>query len=141
VANYIKFESVEQFAPLVEQMAKLAAAEVVALRSKLRTPLDVHRFFAGRLAYAGNFYRAAITAGLTGDIALAQQLFTRMRTLDPTRYGPHIKNLQAECAKLAALLDDPSRYRSAILETIAARRQACRLPPDPQCRESLDAMI
>jgi hypothetical protein len=50
VADYIKFESVEQFDPLIEQMAKLAAAEVVALRAKFRRPLDVHRFFAGSLS-------------------------------------------------------------------------------------------
>ena len=140
VANYIKFEGVEQFGPLVEKMANLAAAEVVALRTKFRTPLDVHRFFASHLSYAGNFYRAAITAGLVGDIALARQLFTRMKTLDTSKYGPHIKNLQADCAKLAALLDDPIRYRSAILETIAARRQARHLPPDPRCLETLTAM-
>lgn len=123
------------------QMAKLAAAEVVVLRTKFRKPLDVHRFFAGHLSRAGNVYRAAITAGLAGDIALARQLFIRMEILDPTKHGPQLKNLQAECATLAALLDDPIRYRSAILETIAARRQARGLPPDPQCLESLDAVI
>jgi hypothetical protein len=140
VADYIKFENVEQFAPLVERIAKRAAAEVVTLRANFRTPLDVHRFFAGRLWYAGNTYRAAITAGLIGDIALARQLFARIRTLDATKHGPQLKNLQLECAALAALLDNPIRYRSAILETIAARRQARQLPADPQCLEPLDVM-
>jgi hypothetical protein len=138
VGNYIKFESVEQFGPLVVAMANLAAAEVVALRGKFRTPLDVHRFFAGRLSYAGNVYRAAITAGLVGDIALARQLFTRMQTTDTKKYGPWIAALQRECAALSQLLDDPLRYRSAVLKTISARRQKRGLPPDPQCLDSLD---
>ncbi len=140
VGNYIKFESAEQFGPLVATMANLAAAEVVALRVKFRTLSGVHRSFVDRLSYAGNTYRAAITAGLVGDIALARQLFARIETLDPTKHGLHLKNLQAECAKLAALLDDPARYRSAILETISARRQQRGLPPDPECLASLDLL-
>ena len=61
--EYIKFESVEQFTPLIKKAAQLVAAEVVALRAKFHTLADVHRFFAGNLTWSGNFYRAAITAG------------------------------------------------------------------------------
>ncbi len=138
VTDYITFESVEQFRPLVVAAANLAAAEIVALRAKFRTPLDVHRFFAGRLSYAGNVYRAAITAGLVGDIALARQLFAQVEALDPKQHWFRLKRLQPQCTKLAALLDDPIGYRSAILETIAERRQKRGLPPDPQCLDCLD---
>ena len=105
--NYIKFESVVQFAPLIENAAQLVAAEVVALRAKFRTLADIHRFFAGNLSWNGNVYRAAITAGLIGDFALARQLFAQIKGLDPNRHGLHLKDRQAECAALAALLDDP----------------------------------
>lgn len=137
LGNYIEFESVEQFGPLIEQAAKLVAAEVIALRTKFRTPADIHRFFTGNLSWSGNVYRAAITGSLVGDFALARQLFAQIKQLDPTRHGLQLRNIQAECAKLAALLDDPVAYRSAILEKIAARRQASGLPPDPQCLDSL----
>jgi hypothetical protein len=137
LCDFIEFESVEQFGPLVEQTAKLAAAEVIALRAKFRTVENIHRFFAKNLSWSGNVYRAAITGGLVGDFALARQLFARIKQLDPTKHGPQLGNIQTECAMLAALLDDPAAYRSAILEKIAARRQARRLPPDPQCLESL----
>jgi hypothetical protein len=140
VCDYIKFESVEQFGPLVEQVAKLAADEVVALREKFRTPLAIHHFFAGNLSWSGNIYRAAVTAGLVGDFALARQLFARVKALDPTKYGPRLKNVQADCAELSALLDDPAAYGAAIVERIAARRQARNLPPDPQCLDSLNAV-
>jgi hypothetical protein len=136
LGNYITFESGEQFGPLIEKAAQLVAAEVVALRTKFRTLADVHRFFAGNLSWSGNVYRAAITAGLVGDFALARQLFARIRGLDPTSHGPQLKNIQAECATLAALLDDQQAYRSAILEKINARRLARGFPPDPQCLSS-----
>jgi len=135
--GYIKFESVEQFRALIEPAAGLVAAEVVALRTKFRTLLDIHRFFAGNLSWSGNVYRAAMTAGLVGDFALARQLFTRIAGLDPSKHGANLKDIQDECAVLANLLDDPQAYRSAILEKIEARRQVRGFPPDPQCLESL----
>jgi hypothetical protein len=137
VGDYIKFESVEQFELLIEEGAKLVAAEVVALRSRFRTLMDIHRFFAGNLRWSGNVYRAAITAGLVGDFTLARQLFAQIKDLDPTKHGLYLKDRQNECAALAALLDDPQAYRSAILEKIDARRRACGLPPDPECLASL----
>ena len=135
--NYIKFESVEQFAPLIEKAAELVAAEVVALRAKFHTLADIHRFFAGNLSWSGNVYRAAITAGLIGDRALAHQLFTRIKGLDPNKHSTLLKDRQAECATLAALLDDPQAYRSAIRERIDIRRQARGFPPDTQCLEAM----
>jgi hypothetical protein len=135
--NYIKFESVEQFEPLIDQAAKLVATEVVALRAKFRTLLDIHRFFAGSLSWSGNIYRAAITAGLVGDFALARDLFAQIKALDPARHGLQLKKIQEECAALAALLDDQQAYRSAILKKIEARRHARGLPEDPQCLEAM----
>jgi hypothetical protein len=137
LGNYIEFESVEQFGPLIESAAQRVAAEVVALRAKFRTLADIHRFFAGNLPWSGNVYRAAITAGLVSDFALARQLFARIEVLDPDRHGIQLSNRQAECAALAALLDDPQAYRSAIREKIDARRRARGWPPDPQCLEAM----
>lgn len=134
VGDYIYFESVEQFRPLIEEGAKLVAAEVIALRSKFATLLDIHRFFAGKLSWSGNIYRAAVTAGLVGDFALARQLFAQVKALDP---GLYLGKIQADCAALDALLGDPAAYRSAVLERIADRRQSRGLPPDPHCLESV----
>jgi hypothetical protein len=137
VGNYIKFESASQFGPLIEEAAQRVAAEVMILRAKLRTPADLHRFFVGNLSRSGNIYRAAITGGLVGDIALARQLFARIGQLDPAKQGSRFKNIREECAAMAALLDNPAAYRSAILEKIAARRQARGLPIDAECLEPL----
>jgi hypothetical protein len=135
--GYIEFESVEQFRALIEPAAGLVAAEVVALRTKFRTVLDIHRFFADNLSRSGNVYRAAVTAGLVGDFALSRQLFARIAGLDPSKHGLNLKKIQDESAALARLLDDPQAYRSAILEKIEARRQADGFPPDRQCLDSL----
>src|SRR5579872_1713019 len=37
LGDYIKFENIEQFSPLIEQAARLVAAEVIALRTKFQT--------------------------------------------------------------------------------------------------------
>jgi hypothetical protein len=139
VADYIEFESVEQFTPLIEQMARLAAEEAVALRTKFKTPLDVHRYFASRITEnASRIYCAAITAGLVGDFDLVRQLFARMAAMDPAKSGLRLPNYQKECAALSALLDNPAGYRSAVLETITMQRQKRGLSPDPRSLESLD---
>jgi hypothetical protein len=83
------------------------------------------------------FRELSVPAAWSATFALARLLFARIEQLDPSKYGLQMKGIQAECATLAALLDDPAAYRSAVLEKIAARRQARGLPPDPQCLESL----
>jgi hypothetical protein len=137
INGYIKFESAGQFGPVIEQGAQLIAAEVIALRARFRTLGDLHRFFAGNLSRSGNIYRAAITSGLIGDFALARQLFSRIKELDPAKHGAQLKGIQEECAAMATLLENPAAYRSAILEKIATRRQARGFAPDPNCLESL----
>ena len=138
-AGFIAFESVEQFTPLIEHMAAVAAQSVLAMRSRFRTLADVNRFFGERISQDGSpVYRAAVTAGLVGDIATAKQLFKRMETWDTENHASWMR-VKAWCAELAALLDDPPRYRSALLDTITEGRQKFKLPPDPECLEPMDS--
>ena len=139
-ADFISFENAEQFTPLIENMASIAAQTILAMRAKYRTVEDVNRWFAERISQDGYpVYRAAVTAGLVGDITTARKLFERMAATDESNYGTWIKLLKSDCATLAALLDDPPRYRAAIRDTIATRRERFRLPPDPQALESMDS--
>ena len=139
-ADFISFESVELFTPLIENMAAIAAQTAVAMRARFRTLEDVNRFFAERVSQDGfPVYRAAITAGLVGDIATARKLFERMERIDLTNWGSWIMRIVTECATMAALLDEPVLYRAAILEAIAEWRKKLRLPPDPLCLESMDS--
>jgi hypothetical protein len=137
--SFIAFESADQFTPLIEHMAAVAAQSVLEMRSRFRTLADINRFFGERISQEGfPVYRAAVTAGLAGDVVTARQLFNRMEALDPEGYGPWIK-LKAECAALGAQLDDPGRYRLAMLDVIAKRRRQFKLPADPACLESTDS--
>ncbi|RDV04844.1 hypothetical protein [Undibacter mobilis] len=141
-ADFIPFENTEQFTPLIKDMAAIAAQTAVAMRDRFRTLEDVHRFFSERVSQDGfPVYRAAITAGLVGDLKAARPLFERMENIDMANWGPWILKLKTECAELAALLDDPVRYKAAILETITDRREKIRLPPDPQCLESTGSTV
>jgi len=138
-ADFISFESVEQFKPLIENMASIAARTVLDLRAKFRTLRDVNDLFAARVTRDGHpVYRAAITAGLVGDIAAARSLFQRMEATDMEEFGPWIRNLTSDAAKFAALLDDPDGYRAAILKAINEQRLNLRLPPLPTL-ESMDS--
>ena len=138
-ADFIPFESAEQFTPLIEHMAAVAAQSVLAMRSRFRTLTDVNRFFAERISKDGApVYRAAVTAGLAGDIATAKQLFKRMESWDTENHESWMR-VKTWCAELAALLDDPIQYRSALLDAIAERRQKFKLPTDPACLESMDS--
>jgi len=138
--GFISFENTTQFRPLIENMAAIAAQTVLSMRARFQRIEDVYRFFAERISQEGfPVYRAAVTAGLVGDISTARQLFKRMAALDPAGYASSIKLLKSECAALAPLLDDPARYRSAILGTITERRENWHLPPDLECLESMDS--
>ncbi len=137
--DFIAFESAEQFTPLIEHMAAVAAQSVLAMRSRFRAAAEVNRFFAERVSQDDfPIYRAAVTAGLVGDIATARQLFKRMENWDTENHESWMK-VKAWCAELAALLDDPVQYRAAMLDTIAERRQQFKLPADPECLESMDS--
>ena len=139
-ADYIEFESAEQFTPLIENMARIAAQTVLAFRARFRTLRDVNRYFAERITQDGwPVYRAAVTAGLVGDIEMARHLFSRMEAMDAENYEPWIK-LKSESAALAALLGNRARFRCAIETTISDFRQGLRLPPDPRCLEELDSI-
>jgi hypothetical protein len=135
-ADFIPFETAEQFEPLIKNMATIAARAVFDMRVRFRTLEKIHRFFAERISDNGfPLYRAAVTAGLVRDQVLARQLFKKIETLDPEIHGPWINTLKLECATFSALLGDPARYRSAITETITERRKDFCLPADLQSLE------
>jgi hypothetical protein len=143
VADFIPFESAEQFTPLIEDMAAQAAREVLALREKFRTLADIHRHLVNNVRYDDwPAYHAAVAAGLVGDIATARQLFCRVEAW-PTQGSEWQQTLKSDAVALAALLDDPARFRAAVCEIIAQCRALNKLPTDPQCLDgavTIDAL-
>lgn len=136
-ADYIEFKNADQFTPLIENMAEIAAQTVLAFRARFRSLSDVNRYFAERITRNGwPVYRAAVTAGLLGEIETARQLFKRLESFD-TEGHEYWMELKSEGAKMMALLDHPVQYRSAILDAIAVSRKQYGLPPDLQCLASI----
>jgi hypothetical protein len=138
-ADYIEFKTAEQFKPLIEDMAAIAAQTVLALRDRFRSLEDVSRYFAERITRNGwPVYRAAVTAGLVGETQRARELFKQLESFDTENHERWLQ-LKLEGAALAELLDDTAQYRAALLATIAGRREYWGLPEDTQCLAFLDS--
>jgi len=134
VAGFTGFVDDEQFAAAAERLARGAAADVHALRSKFSSLGDVSRVlvpWADALATAWPDYHAAVAAGLNGDVANAARLFARLAAA-PTVAAWH-RDLQDRGAALATRLDDARAFRARVLAIVEEARALHRLAPDPNC--------
>jgi hypothetical protein len=137
--DFIAFETIEQFQPLIDDMAARAAVEVIALRERFKSLEDIYRYLISRPMRDGwPAYHAAVAAGLIGDITTARALFNRMKQWPADGYDWQLR-LKSDSIKLSRMLARPSQFRSAILAIIEARRKLMRLPPDPNCLDAQDS--
>lgn len=130
--DFLRFESIEQFQPLIANMAARAAREVLRLREKYRSLAEIYGCLLPRAARNGlHAYHAAVAAGLVGDTAAARKLFHRLK--DWETYGQDwTEDIKANGAALAEFVDDPVAFQSNVRAIIAEVRSRLRLPPDPQ---------
>jgi hypothetical protein len=139
VGDFIPFKSAEQFVPRVADLAAQGVQRVQELRDQFRSLSDINSFFASHITSDGfPLYRAAITAGLVGDLAAARRHFLRMEAVDPED-SPYRMQRKAECAALSALVENPEKYRATLKATVDDWRQRLRLTPYPECLEGTDA--
>jgi len=138
-AGFIRFESVEQFTPLIVQMASCAAQQVLRLREKYKSLADIRKHLVARAARNGlPSYHAAVAAGLVGDMVTAREFFHRLENWQT--YGQDwTEAIKTNGATLAKLAHDPVAFRSAVLAIIASVRSALCLPPDPQPFHTTDS--
>jgi hypothetical protein len=136
--EFIPFQSAEQFIPLIQRMAGVAAGEVIAMRECFRTPSDIlHYMLASPLRDGWPVYDAAMASWLAGEIDQSRALFQRI-TAWPTYGYEWEQRLKESSIALAALLDRPQAFRSAILEIIQRQRTRIGLAEDRGCLD--DAM-
>jgi len=141
VADFIPFESPEQFAPLITEMAARAAQEMLALRAKFKTFEDIRHYLVSHITHDGwPVYHAAIATGLAGDIVSSNEFFRRIETWRTIGFDWKEK-LKSDSALLARLLGDPAAFRGAMLRVIEQCRALNGLPPDPDCLESLGSIV
>jgi hypothetical protein len=130
--DFITFENAEQFRPLAEAMATIAAREVITLTERFRTLDDIYRHLTRRpLQDDWNLYDAAVVSALLGDLETSRAHFLRLETCEVVfSWQPRLK---ARSAELAALLDRPAQFQQAVYQGMLERRKALRLPDDPEC--------
>jgi hypothetical protein len=134
VADFIVFETPEQFAPLIADHAIRAAEEVSALREKFKSLTHIHRQLMKNVSRGGwTLYHAAVASGLVGDLSVARRLF---RDFEAWANSPTWQTkLRSESALLASLLESADLYRARVSSIVDECRALNRLPFRPNCLE------
>ena len=136
--SFVPFETVEQFTPLMTELATTAGDEVQKVRVRFKTFPDILEHIKANNVRAGwPGFDAAIACGLAGDAVAARQYFDQVAAWDDTDGRPWRVQAQKDAAALMARLDRPRTFREAVVEYIAQRRQLMRLPPDLHCLDEL----
>jgi hypothetical protein len=131
--NFIPFENAEQFTPLIQTMAGVAAREVIAMRDRIKTPSDLQRHLLSRPMRDGwPAYDAAMASWVAGDTVTCRALFERIAAW-PTYGYDWQQRLKASSAALAALLDRPEAFRATLMEIIQRQRKLIGLAEDLDC--------
>lgn len=137
--DFIPFQNPKQFDPLIDDMAAVAAREVLLMRERFITLDNIQRHLLSRPLRDGwPVYDAAIASWLLDNVALSKSLFQRIA--DWPTYGYDWQfNLKKLSADLAARLENPSAMLASILDTIQQKRKLINLPPDIHCLDDLPA--
>lgn len=129
LTDFPAYRDDEQFAPIAQDMAMRAAAEIAAMRAKFAAVSDIARHLA---ATGGDglwpLYHAAMASGLAGDSEAAQAFFRRLAEKPASRAWE--ATLQADAGALARHLPDAAAFRAAALAVINRERALHGLAPD-----------
>ena len=122
-------------------MAQTAANEVVKVRKQFESSRNIRDYIIKHACRDGwPIYDAAISSGLIGDLTSARFFFERMAAWVTPGYNWQ-EELKRDSATLAAIVDQPALFRARILDLIGQRRHLTRLPPDPDCLDTLDLKV
>lgn len=137
--DFIAFESPEQFSPLIANMADIAAREVAAMASRLKTPEHFRAcLLTTPLRDGWPVYHATISSWLMGDLELTEKLLQRMAEWPTYGYDWQFR-LKTHSANFAAMLKQPTECFAHILDTIQQSRKLIGLAPDNRCLDDFPA--
>jgi hypothetical protein len=138
--DFVPFVNAEQFRPLISNMAAVAAREVSLVRNRFNSFLNIYAYIIkSNPRSCWHNYHVAVASGLTRNFPAAHEHFKKLASWTTHGYAWE-ENLKTGSAALAALVDQLTAFRSAILGIIEHRRKLMRLPPDPQCLDELDSI-
>lgn len=141
IADFLSFDSAEQFAPRIEHLAMQAAREVGRLRDKFRSLFDIYRYLLDHTSENNpDIFHTAIAASLIGEVDTARRLFKRFAEM-PTHGYQWAITLHEVISQLASQVDDHVAFRSAALAIIQECRLLNNLPSDEHCLDFLDTVL
>ncbi len=129
IADFVEFESIEQFAPEADRLACRAADEVQRLRRDCSSIKAIARLLmldANNGKSGWPLHHAAVAAGLIGDLTAADQLFDRVRT-SFTGDGWQAE-ARAHAAHLQQVVARQEAFKSEIMDLIEQKRAVLKLP-------------
>jgi hypothetical protein len=129
--DFIKYESDEQFSPLVEKMVRVAAERINHFR-KLFPTIEVAAQVLRKCKGIEWDLDAGIALGLVGDRKSAHKRFAAYLEWDASEEGQSWRSdwdeAEVACVKtLNAEIDDTDRFRAMIGDTIRSVRAALKL--------------
>ena len=135
--DFAPFNGSQHFAPLVSDMAALAAQEVGILRERFKSLSEICRYLVSHTSgNAQDVLHAAIAAGLIGDVPTARGLFRRFLEM-PTHDYQWAVTLHERALTLASQVEYPQAFRSSVLAAIQECRSLNGLMPDEHCLDFL----
>jgi hypothetical protein len=119
IEGFFAFQSEEQFEPVAEKLASLAAIEVQRLRSVLIDPTNIASAIPEG-PYAP--YHRGLSQGLSGDLQNAMR--NLQANLDHCRLFPSASDRVLRCERLISSLSDPVTFRNTVINQIRHQREA-----------------
>jgi hypothetical protein len=130
VGQFQSFETVDQFRPVAEDLARQAAQVVLRNRSLFPSIRDVCQYYllkANGLEY-WQCFDAAVACGLSGKPKQARQFFSKVVNGDD-RDIEWVRNARSDAEQLAALTYFPEKFELSILERVRRTRDLQGLAP------------
>jgi hypothetical protein len=117
----------DQFSISATLLAEDAKAELIALRERFCSPLDVSKFLSRREHPSiWDYYHLGVSAGLAGEMDLARQSFKHVMSWQGDQ--PWCDDVRKLASGLIGLLDCRDAFKAKITSIVERKRDALKLP-------------
>lgn len=127
IESFAKYEDKATFAPLAENLARRAAAEVVGLRSRFSSVKAAASVLAAKSPMGlWDSFHAGVASGLVGNVARATRFFRDVASTNDQRdWAQAAASLARDYSQA---LEDVPGFRLRIESVICRTRESLRLP-------------
>jgi hypothetical protein len=126
-SGFYPFREIGQFSASAASLAEQAKSEVIALRERFRSPMDVTKLLSNRaLASIWDQYHSGVSAGLAGEIDVARRSFDEVMSNPDNRSW--CNEIRQVTAGLMRHLDSKDAFKAEVSSIIARTRASLKLP-------------